>query len=98
MAHGQLAAAVQRPILLHREKVHEVQRLGSGPHAGRISLPETLGRLATDAQRSVSPKQDRETNGRTFFFFFNIYLFIWLPWVLEAERRIFDPHCGTQDL
>ena len=66
--------------------------------AGRISSPETLGRLITDAQRSVRPKQDRETNGRTFFFFFNIYLFIWLPWVLEAERRIFDLYCSTQDL
>ena len=30
VAHEQLAAAVQRPVLLHREKVHEVQRLGPG--------------------------------------------------------------------
>lgn len=65
--------------------------------AGRISLPETLRRLVTDDQRSVRPEQGRETNGRTFLFF-NKYLFIWLPWVLEAERRIFDLHCGTQDL
>ena len=65
--------------------------------AGRISLPETLGRLVTDAQRSVRPEQGRETNGRTFLFF-NIYLFIWLPWVLEAELRIFNLHCGTQHL
>lgn len=64
--------------------------------AGRISLPETLGRLVTDAHCSVRPEQGKETNGRTFFFL-NIYLFIWLPQVLEAERRIFDLHCGTQD-
>ena len=30
VAHGQLAAAVHRPVLLHREKVHEVQKLGAG--------------------------------------------------------------------
>lgn len=65
--------------------------------AGRISQPETLGRLVTGAQHSVRAEQGRETNGRTLFFF-NIYLFIWLPPVLEAEHRIFDLHCGTQHL
>ena len=42
--------------------------------AGRISLPETLGRLVTDAQRSVRPEQSGETNGRTIFKT-HIYLF-----------------------
>lgn len=32
------------------------------------------------------------------YFIFNIYLFIWLPWVLVAAHEIFYPHCGMRDL
>ena len=28
----------------------------------------------------------------------NIYLFIWLSWVLVVARRIFDLHCNVQIL
>ena len=88
----------------HCCRLHQCHFASGTPSCSHHCSPKPGTSAATVSQQNGAPISLGVLRSRiSFFFFFNIYLFIWLPRVLVAALGIFTDacrifSCGMQDL